>query len=160
VAAEAVEQCVVIGDETLAIAPTAIPPHFDAPTVSTHSTREMPGAPTRESPLGEICGARSGDKGGNANVGIWTRSAEAYDWLDAFLSVERLRELLPETRELTVDRFAFPNLRAINFVVKGLLGDGVAASLRSDPQAKSFGEYLRAKHVPIPVSLLDASESR
>jgi hypothetical protein len=120
----------------------------------------MPGAPTRESPLGEICGARSGDKGGNANVGIWTRSADAYDWLDAFLSVERLRELLPETRELAVDRFAFPNLRAINFVVKGLLGDGVAASLRSEPQAKSFGEYLRAKHVPIPVSLLDASEPR
>lgn len=160
VAAEAIEQCVVIGDETLAIAPTAIPPRFDAPTVTAQSTREMPSGPTRESPLGVICGARSGDKGGNANVGIWTRSADAYDWLDAFLSVERLRELLPETRELAVDRFAFPNLRAINFVIKGLLGDGVAASLRSDPQAKSFGEYLRAKHVPIPVSLLDASESR
>ena len=69
--------------------------------------------------------------------------------------MERLRELLPETRELDVDRFAFPNLLAINFVVKGLLGDGVAASLRSDPQAKSLGEYLRAKLAAIPISLLE-----
>ena len=55
---------------------------------------------------------------------------------------------------LEVDRFELPNLLALNFVVKGLLGDGVAASLRSDPQAKSLGEYLRAKVVPIPIALL------
>lgn len=90
-----------------------------------------------------------------AHVGVWVRSTDAFRWLDDFLSVDRLRGLLPETRELDVDRFAFPNLLAINFVVKGLLGDGVAASLRSDPQAKSLGEYLRAKLVPIPISLLE-----
>ena len=60
----------------------------------------------------------------------------------------------PETRDLAIDRFALPNLLALNFVVKGLLGDGVAASLRSDPQAKTLGEYLRAKVVPIPEELL------
>jgi hypothetical protein len=154
VAADAVEQRVVIGDETLAIPPTAIPPRFRAPAAAARPAGAAPGAPCRESPLGAICGARSGDKGGNANLGVWARSADAYRWLDDFLSVERLRELLPETRELDVDRFALPNLLAINFVVKGLLGDGVAASLRSDPQAKSLGEYLRAKRAPIPISLL------
>jgi hypothetical protein len=61
---------------------------------------------------------------------------------------------MSEARTLDVDRFELPNLLALNFVVKGLLGDGVAASLRADPQAKSLGEYLRAKWVPIPVSLL------
>ena len=155
VAADAVEQCVVIDDETLPIPPTTIPPRFRAHDAMSPPAGAVPGPPTRESPLGAICGARSGDKGGNANVGVWTRSADAYRWLDDFLSVERLRELLPETRELDVDRFAFPNLLAINFVVKGVLGDGVAASLRSDPQAKSLGEYLRAKRVPIPISLLE-----
>jgi hypothetical protein len=104
--------------------------------------------------LGTICGARSGDKGGNANVGVWVRSAEAYAWLAEFLTVERLRALVSEARDLEVERFEFPNLLSLNFVVKGLLGDGVAASLRRDPQAKSLGEYLRAKVVPIPAVLL------
>ena len=113
----------------------------------------MDGA-SRAAPLGAVCGARSGDKGGNANVGVWARSAEAYAWLDAFLSVERLRELVVEARDLEVERYELPNLLALNFVIKGLLGDGVAASLRSDPQAKSLGEYLRAKIVPVPVALL------
>jgi hypothetical protein len=114
----------------------------------------VPGGPTREAPLGRIVGARSGDKGGNANVGVWTRSAEAYAWLERFLTVEKLKALLIEARDLTVERHALPNLLALNFVLKGLLGDGVAASLRADPQAKSLGEYLRARRVPIPVSLL------
>ena len=105
-------------------------------------------------PLGTICGARSGDKGGNANVGVWVRTPDAYRWLASFLTVERLRALLPEARSLEVERYELPNILALNFVVKGLLGDGVAASLRSDPQAKSLGEYLRAKIVPVPVSLL------
>ena len=85
---------------------------------------------------------------------MWVRSPDAYRWLARHLTVERLRELLSETRDLEIDRFELPNLNALNFVVKGLLGDGVAASLRSDPQAKSLGEYLRAKIVPIPESLL------
>jgi hypothetical protein len=114
----------------------------------------LPGDSTRDVPLGTICGARSGDKGGNANLGVWVRRPDEYRWLERFLSVEAVRELLPETRDLEIDRFELPNLLALNFVVKGLLGDGVAASLRSDPQAKSLGEYLRAKVVPIPASLL------
>jgi len=88
-------------------------------------------------------------------VGVWVRSAEAYAWLDSFLTAARLRELLVEARELEVERYALPNLLALNFVIKGLLGDGVAASLRSDPQAKSLGEYLRAKVVPVPSALLE-----
>jgi hypothetical protein len=110
--------------------------------------------PTRDVPLGTICGARSGDKGGNANVGVWARDASAFEWLAAFLTADKLRDLIAEARELPVERYELPNLLALNFVIKGLLGDGVAASLRSDPQAKTLGEYLRAKVVPIPVSLL------
>jgi hypothetical protein len=112
------------------------------------------GGPTEHVPLGTIIGARSGDKGGNANVGLWARSDAAWGWLDAYLTDERFRSLLPEADGLAVRRYRFPNLRAVNFVVVGLLGEGVASSTRPDPQAKSLGEYLRSRLVDIPVGLL------
>ena len=110
--------------------------------------------PTRRAPLGLVCGARSGDKGGNANVGLWTRYPEAYGWLREYLDVARFRELLPEAAGLEVRRYELPNLHALNFVVVGLLGLGVAASARPDPQAKGLGEYLRSRHADIPLHLL------
>jgi hypothetical protein len=109
---------------------------------------------TVRAPLGRVAGARSGDKGGNANVGVWVTSDDAYAWLDALLTVDRFKELLAEARELEVERHPLPNLRAVNFVVRGLLGEGVASSTRQDAQAKGLGEYLRAKVVDVPVSLL------
>jgi hypothetical protein len=111
-------------------------------------------ATTRRVPLGTIIGARSGDKGGNANVGLWARSDAAWAWLDSFLTLEQFRALLPEADDLEVRRHRFPNLSALNFVVVGLLGEGVASSTRPDPQAKGLGEYLRSRVVDIPVGLL------
>jgi hypothetical protein len=110
--------------------------------------------PTRRAPLGTVAGARSGDKGGDANVGFWARSDAGYRWLRAYLTEDRLRQLLPEARALPVARYELPNLRALNFVISGLLGEGVAASTRFDPQAKALGELLRARIVDIPESLL------
>lgn len=150
----AVEQRLVIGEESIRIPHVDPPSTFAKPPAPAIALPAAPSGPTRDVPLGTICGARSGDKGGNGNVGLWVRTPEAYRWLADYLTVARLRELMSEARTLDVDRFEFPNLLALNFVVKGLLGDGVAASLRSDPQAKSLGEYLRAKVVPIPVALL------
>ncbi|MGZ0203674.1 exopolyphosphatase, partial [Streptomyces sp. RM1] len=105
-------------------------------------------------PLGAVAGARSGDKGGNANVGVWVRTDEAWRWLAHELTVERFRELLPESRELPVTRHVLPNLRALNFVVEGILGAGVASRHRFDPQAKALGEWLRSRHLDIPEVLL------
>jgi hypothetical protein len=110
--------------------------------------------PTRRAPLGLVAGARSGDKGGDANIGVWARSDAAWRWLAHELTVERLRELLPETAGLTVVRHVLPNLRALNFTVAGILGEGVAAQARFDPQGKALGEWLRARHVDIPEGLL------
>ncbi|MFE6285719.1 acyclic terpene utilization AtuA family protein [Streptomyces sp. NPDC057877] len=112
------------------------------------------GLPTRRAPLGLVAGARSGDKGGDANVGVWARSDEAWRWLAHTLTVERFRELLPETADLTVVRHVLPGLRALNFVVEGVLGAGVAAQHRFDPQAKALGEWLRSRHLDIPETLL------
>ncbi|MGJ5755058.1 uncharacterized protein DUF1446 [Streptomyces puniciscabiei] len=114
----------------------------------------LPPGPTRRAPLGLVAGARSGDKGGNANVGVWTRSDEAWRWLAHELTAERFRQLIPESRDLPVTRHLLPNLRAVNFVVEGILGAGVAAQARFDPQAKALGEWLRSRHLDIPEVLL------
>ncbi len=132
-------------DESLTVEPAP------APAVAT------PTGPTTRVPLGTLFGARSGDKGGNANVGVWARDDAAYAWLADFLTVERFKELVSEARDLEVQRYELPNLRALNFVVTGLLGEGVSSSTRPDPQAKSLGEYLRAKLVDLPQALLDAA---
>jgi hypothetical protein len=109
---------------------------------------------TMKAPIGLVIGARSGDKGGNANLGVFTRSDEAWTWMREFLTVERLRELLPETADLPIDRFELPAIRSMNFLIHGLLEEGVAASTRQDGQAKSLGEWLRSRHVEIPTDLL------
>ncbi|PXY29677.1 acyclic terpene utilization AtuA family protein [Prauserella flavalba] len=114
----------------------------------------LPHGPVRRAPLGLVAGARSGDKGGNANVGVWVRSERAWRWLAHTLTAGELRRLLPETAELPVHRYLLPNLRAVNFVIEGLLGEGVAAQARFDPQAKALGEWLRSRHVDIPEELL------
>jgi len=110
--------------------------------------------PTRRVPLGRIAGARSGDKGGSANVGVWVRTDEQWRWLAHTLTIELLRELLPETADLPVTRHLLPNLRAVNFVIDEILGQGVAYQARFDPQAKGLGEWLRSRHVDIPAVLL------
>jgi hypothetical protein len=110
--------------------------------------------PTRHVPLGMVAGARSGDKGGDANVGVWARNAAAWPWLVSTLTVGKLRELLPEAASLPVTRHELANLHAVNFVISGLLGEGVAAAARFDPQAKALGEWLRSRYVDVPEPLL------
>ncbi|WP_119730019.1 acyclic terpene utilization AtuA family protein [Thermomonospora amylolytica] len=110
--------------------------------------------PTVRAPLGRILGARSGDKGGDANIGVWARTDEQWRWLAHHLTAERLKELFPETGGLTVTRHLLPNLKAVNFVVEGILQEGVSASTRFDPQGKALGEWLRARTADIPEAIL------
>lgn len=104
-------------------------------------------------PLGRLVGARSGDKGSDANLGVWVRADEAFEWLNSYLTVDRVATLLPETQGLRIDRYTFDNLRAMNFVIHGLLGRGAAASNRSDKQAKSLAEWLRSRVIEVPTSM-------
>ncbi|NIB42218.1 DUF1446 domain-containing protein [Pseudomaricurvus alkylphenolicus] len=115
-------------------------------------------APTGETisiPFGRLFGTRSGDKGGCANVGVWATSDDAYGFLHEFLTVDRLKALMPETADLDIERFELANIQSLNFFIKGILGEGVASSVRMDPQAKSMGEYLRAKVIEVPVALTE-----
>src|ERR1700677_3237486 len=134
-----------------------------APSIATHivpdegSLIEPPAGPTTLVALGELFGTRSGDKGGKANLGIFARSDEAFAWLDDYLGVAELRELLPEVAPLEIDRYRLPALRSLNFVIHDLLQEGVAASTRQDAQAKGLGEWLRSRYAEIPTALLHAS---
>ena len=112
---------------------------------------------TRTAALGTVAYARSGDKGGNSNVGIWAPDQRAWEWLRGTLSTAELRRLMPEIKELDVVRHEFPNLRAVHFVLRGLLGTGGSSNQRIDQVGKAVGEYLRAKHLPIPVELLNGT---
>ena len=132
--------------ETLELAPVA---PFALPV-------PLPFGETRRLPLGVIAGARSGDKGGNANVGLWVRTEVQWRWLAHALGVDKLRELLPEAADLQVTRHLLPNLRAVNFVIEGILGEGVAYHARFDPQAKGLGEWLRSRYIDIPEELVSA----
>jgi hypothetical protein len=145
---------VVVGGEATVVDPVLPPAEPQPASVAATPTVAVPGGPTAPTPLGRIVGARSGDKGGNANLGVWVRTAEQYAWLADFLTVARFRELLPDTAHLAVRRYELANILSLNFVVEGILGLGVAASVRNDPQAKGFGEYLRAKVVDVPQCLL------
>jgi len=154
VPSEVVEHRVVLGGETVSVPPVIPAVGAYEAQVPAIEAVPPPSGPTERLPLGTICGARSGDKGSNANVGVWVNNRAAYAWLDQYLTTAKFQQLVPESPTLKVERYPLPNLLSVNFVVNGLLGDGVAASTRSDPQAKSLGEYLRAKVVDIPRALL------
>ncbi|MDQ3470214.1 MAG: exopolyphosphatase, partial [Actinomycetota bacterium] len=142
---EEVDHTVVLDDGRRLViepAPTGPPPapSIEAPTVDAAPMSIAPGTV-----LGTHFGARSGDKGGNANVGIWARDDAGYAWLAEHLTADRLRQLLPETADRPIHRYELPNLRALNFVLVSYLGEGVASSTSFDPQAKGLGEYLRSR---------------
>ena len=130
------------------------PGEVDAAGVTRRSTQASWTDELVVASLGEIVHARSGDKGGDANLGVWVRDLQAWEWLRSTLTVDELRRLLPETRELPIERYELPNLGAINFVIRGLLGTGATSSLRLDAQAKALGEWLRARSIKVPKSLV------
>jgi hypothetical protein len=153
VPADLVPQEVVVGSERTVV--DSVAPAGSVNVQATAGpTAAAPTGPTERAPIGRVVGTRSGDKGGNANLGVFARTDEAWAWLRTFLTTERLQQLLPETAPLRVDRHELPAIRSLNFLVHGLLQEGVAASTRQDGQAKSLGEWLRARVVDVPSALL------
>lgn len=144
----------VLPDGTrVAIAPSAVTRVLeDVPEPAL--PQPLAGDDTVTVPLGTVAAARSGDKGGNANVGVWVRTDEQWRWLVHALTVDEVKRMLPEAKSLAVTRHVLPQLRAVNFVIEGILGRGVASQARFDPQAKGLGEWLRSRHIDIPIGLV------
>ena len=146
--------------EVVADPPTAAHPADDRtgtrPSPYPHPTDTL----TRRVPLGTFVHARSGDKGGDANLGLWVTHADPVrrparvEWLSKLITPKKVRELVPEAADLEVEVFLLPNLGGVNVVLHGLLGRGVAASTRFDPQAKGLGEWVRSRLVSVEEGLL------
>ena len=105
--------------------------------------------------FGRLFGARSGDKGGCANIGVWAKTDLAFSFLYNFLSVEKLKELMPDLNKFSINRYELPNINSLNFYIHGILEDGVSSNNRMDGQAKSLGEYLRAKTISVPKIIIE-----
>jgi hypothetical protein len=150
-----IHQQVTVGNEKFEVETVPTDPDFEFQAIAPVSIPAAPGGQLVEVPLGRIFGTRSGDKGGNANLGVWARTPEAFAFLNEFLSVEKLKALLPDLNQFEIERHDLPNFLALNFVIKGFLGEGPAASFKMDPQAKTLGEYLRVKMIAVPKSIFD-----
>lgn len=149
-----IQQYVVIGGKTTTLECSSHAVKYDKPVTPAVAIPRVPTGDMVTVPLGRAFAARSGDKGGNANLGIWSKNPEGFSFLREYLTEKKLKELMPDIMDCEIERYEFPNLNALNFYIKGILGDGVAASLRSDPQAKTLGEYFRSKIDTIPESIL------
>jgi hypothetical protein len=154
VSTQHIKQKVMIEEKVLMVDSVLPDPSAPVPDAKKITIPPMPAGKMIRMPLGRVFATRSGDKGGNANLGVWAKTPEAFAFLKEFLTTERLKELLRDMSGFEMERYEFPNLLAVNFYIKGVLGEGVAASLRSDPQAKTLGEYLRAKVIEMPEAII------
>jgi hypothetical protein len=156
--ADRVEQVVTLDGAEVARVSSLSPMAGGAPRVRAGAVPPavVPTGPTARVPLGTLVGARSGDKGGDANIGLWVRDEAAYPWLLSLVTPQQVRAWLPQAADLAVDVYPLPTLQAVNIVVRGLLGRGVADNRGLDPQAKGLGEWVRAQLVDVPVALLPA----
>ena len=151
-----VKEIVNIDNKSIEITPTNqmnLSPHkftFDKPEILPYESDEK-----QEIFFGRLVGARSGDKGGCANLVVWVKTDDAYSFLFHYLTVDKLKELLKDLEEYDIERYDFPNVRAVNFYIHGILGDGASSNTKVDALAKSLGEYLRAKKVSIPKQLIE-----
>ena len=151
-----VKEIVNIDNKSIEITPTNqmnLSPHkftFDKPEILPYESDEK-----QEIFFGRLVGARSGDKGGCANLGVWVKTDDAYSFLFHYLTVDKLKELLKDLEQYDIERYDFPNVRAVNFYIHGILGDGASSNTKVDALAKSLGEYLRAKKVSIPKQLIE-----
>ena len=104
--------------------------------------------------FGDLYGTRSGDKGGCANLGIWAKNDQTFSFLYDFLTVEQLKKLLPDLKDFKIERYELSNIYSLNFYIHEILQDGVSSNDRKDSQAKSLGEYLRAKKIKVPEAII------
>ncbi len=157
--AERLTQRVTLGAESWEIAPSLAdpPPQLTVPDAQAPPAA-VPQGPTTRVPLGTVLGSRSGDKAGNATLGVWARDDATHAWLRSWWGEDRLRTLIPETAGCELLLWELPLLRACGVTIVGLLGRGVAANPHLDAQGKGLGEYLRAKHFDIPAALLRAGD--
>ncbi|THY13599.1 DUF1446-domain-containing protein [Aureobasidium pullulans] len=148
----------VVAGKTISIPPPRRTQHYPVqrPSSETATAIDLESfGPTERRPLGTVVHARSGDKANNSNAGFFVRHADEYPWLQSLLTVNKLKELLQDDYAgHSIERCEFPNILAVHFRIMDFLDGGIASSARIDGLGKGVGEYLRSKHVNIPIRFL------
>ncbi|MBS0577893.1 MAG: DUF1446 domain-containing protein [Proteobacteria bacterium] len=144
------------GERTPARPATARP---TVPPATAAAPPRMPAAGTPTGPLVEVplvrlAYGRSGDKGDTANIGVLARRAEYVPLLAHQLSAPAVRAYLEHLVDGEVERYDWPGLCGWNFVLRRALGGGGTASLRYDPQGKSYAQILMDMPVQVPAAWL------
>jgi hypothetical protein len=104
-------------------------------------------------PLREICGFRAGDKGDTADIALFAYDDAGYETIVREVTAERVKAHFGSMVTGEVVRYEAPNVRALNFVLRGALGGGGPRSLRSDNLGKSLGGALVRMEVEAPEGL-------
>jgi hypothetical protein len=105
--------------------------------------------------LAEIAYARSGDKGAHANIGVWVHNDDAYDFIRTALTADVVRAHFQSLQPDSVERYELDNIRALNFVLHGVLGPGGASGgLRTDAQAKTYSARILRIELAAPATRL------
>ncbi|AZF11808.1 hypothetical protein C4J93_3627 [Pseudomonas sp. R2-37-08W] len=95
--------------------------------------------------LHSLAHSRTGDKGDTSNISIIAYRAEDYPLLCEQLTAERVAAFFADLLEpgaAPVQRYALPNVQALNFVLPGILRGGVTRSLALDAHGKCLGSAL------------------
>ncbi|THZ02004.1 DUF1446-domain-containing protein [Aureobasidium pullulans] len=148
----------VVAGKTISIPPPRRTQHYPVqrPSSETATAIDLESfGPTERRPLGTVVHARSGDKANNSNAGFFVRHADEYPLLQSLLTVDKLKELLQDDYAgHSIERCEFPSILAVHFRIMDFLDGGIASSSRIDGLGKGVGEYLRSKHVEIPIKFL------
>jgi hypothetical protein len=140
------ERAAKSGGFTAADLPAEAPPAPPLPTTG-------PNAATATVPLVTLAYGRSGDKGDNANIGIFARRPEYEPILDAEVTEEAVATYFAHRIQGKVTRWRLPGIHGFNFLLRQALGGGGMASLKADPLAKAFAQMLLDMPVRVPASL-------
>jgi hypothetical protein len=140
------ERAAKSGGFTAADLPAEAPAALPLPTTG-------PNAATATVPLVALAYGRSGDKGDNANIGIFARRPEYESILDAEVTEEAVAKYFAHRIQGKVTRWRLPGIHGFNFLLRQALGGGGMASLKADPLAKAFAQMLLDMPVRVPASL-------
>lgn len=118
--------------------------------------------PMRHTRLGDIVLGRSGDKGANLNVGFAVREADEWEWLRSTLDHKEMQRLMGDEWDdsFKLERVELPGIKAVHFVIYGILKRGVVASARLDAFGKGFADYIRDRWIDIPITFWKRYQDR
>lgn len=97
--------------------------------------------------LHDLAHARAGDKGNIVTISLIAYRSEDFPLLEEKVTAERVAAHFQSLIDAPVQRYALPQLRALNFVLRRPISNSVTRSLALDAHGKCLGSALLAMEV-------------